>query len=187
MIKPALDAFKAELQKAFPDVKKIFTSWPSPSQKMIYPYFLIFNGRARVNRAQYKEVARMDNGSILYNLGWFDMAIDLNYLSKDADEEDKFAVIEKMADFFGTDLSLSVMKESEVSRDIAYQVAGQDVKANVLIEGYQADESGPDLQAGDRRIIFNLSMYAPRLSIQSPAVWTGYKITPFISEKQKIT
>ena len=187
MIKPALDAFKSELASAFPDVEKIYTSWPTTEDKEIYPYFLIFNGRARVHRAQYKEVAKLPQNKILYNLGWFEMTIDLNYLSREGEEEDKFTVIEKMADFFGTDLSLSVMRESEVSRDIAYQVAGQDVKANVLIEGYQADESGPDLQAGDRRVIFNLSMYAPRLKIEAPAVWTGYRIDPHISERQTIS
>ena len=115
------------------------------------------------------------------------MAIDLNYLSREGKEEDKFEVLEKIADFFGTDLALNGQREAEISRDVTYTIAGQQVTANIQIEGYQADESGPDLQAGDRRLIFNLSMFAPRLKIEEPAIWRDYRLDANIGEKVGIS
>ena len=174
MIKTALDAFKELLRTSFPEVKAIYTSWPSPDIREVYPYFLIFSGRVRYRRSQSNVISQISANKQLFSRGYQEVLIDLNYLSKTAEEDDKFDVIEKMTSVLGT------------SRDIPYMAHGSNFSCNIQYGGYQADESGPDLRVGDRRVIFNLNMLAPWFEVRETGRWRGYAISPAISEKTEI-
>ena len=181
MIKLATDALRDALEDTFTGLKGIYNNWPGPEVKEQYPYMVVFMNRANVERMPYRLVKTLTDNSKLYSSGYFNIDLDVNYLARGGQIEDQAAVLDRMSDFFNINLSLSNLKETETSRDIPYEIQNYTATANVRLLNISLDQTGPDLQPGDRRSIFSLNMDAPRLKIENPTQWRSYKIDPVIS------
>ena len=187
MIKLATKALRDALAATFTDLKGIYNNWPGPEIQERYPYMVVFTHRANVERLQYNELATLTDNSKLYGTGYWNVDLDVNYLSQEGSLEDQADVVDKMSDFFNINLTGGKMIESEASRDIEYDIQNYTAKANVRLVDIALDQRGPDLQPGDRRSVFTLNMFAPRLKIETPGIWTKVVLEPHISEKEQIS
>ena len=189
MIKPFLTQLQTELKQEFPELgDRVYNNWPGPEVQEEYPYMVAFAGRATRERLEHRKIKEFSDNSILYSTGYYQMAVDLNYLASEGELDDQLELVDKMSDFFDIDLKINTQKESEVSRDISYLIRDYTATANVRFNGFELDQTGPDLQSGDRRAVFHLSCYVPKLKVTKPGVWTSVKLEPVdISERQKIT
>ena len=189
MIKPFLKQLNTELKEEFTELgDRVYNNWPGPEQQEEYPYMVVFSGRAPTERFQYKKLREFTDKTMLYSLGYYRMFVDVNYLAAEGEVDDQLDLVDKMSDFFSIDLRFNVQKESEVSRDFSYTIKeNYKATANVKLNGFELDQTGVDLQKGDRRSIFHLSCYVPRLKITKPGIYTGVVLDPVdISEKQNI-
>ena len=196
MINPFLTQLKNELKREFPELgDRIYNNWPAPEVKEKYPYMVVFSDRGKLENLQHRKIKEFPDKSILYSTGYYKLAVDLNYLASEGELDNQLELVDKMREFFDIDLRLNTQKESEVSRDFSYLISSDNKPvrdytaiANARFNGFELDQTGPDLQSGDRRAIFHLSCYVPTFKITEPGVWTSVKLEPVdISERQKIT
>ena len=180
MIQNATKALRDEIARVFPKITAIYNNWPGPEVREVYPYIVIFTNRANLMRTQYQLLEKKQDGTIVFASGYWELLMDLNYLAREGELSDQGALTEKIQNFFNVDIPAG--KESEVSRDISFMVGDYQAKSTVNLLNFAYDQRGPDLQPGDRRSVFSLSMYVPRIVVQSPRKWSRYEISPEISE-----
>lgn len=186
MLKLALQALIDSMKSAFPEVEnRIYKNWPGPEIKETYPYMVIFAPRISIERLEYRFLKKFDNGDSLYSTGYFSGDVDVNYLAREGQEDDQADQIDKLSDFFNVDFNLGQEKKTtEVSRDIPYKVRDYDTSANFRFLDVSTIQEGPDIKKGDRRSIFMLSMYAPRLKVVQPPEFKRYELDVVVSEKR---
>ena len=183
MLSLATKALRDELNKFFPELKgRIYSNWPGLEKQEVYPYIVVFSNRASIERLEYEEIGAMEDGSTLFSTGYWDVRIDVNYLSKEGLLSDQESLVDKISDFFNIQLTKPPLRPSEVSRDILYHVGKYLITANVVLNNINLIQDGVDIKRGDRRSIAELSMHAPRLKIEKPQRWKSYKIEAEVSE-----
>ena len=183
MFKLATKALREALKNFFPELEgRVYNNWPGPEVQEIYPYMVVFTSNAMPERLEYEEVEKLTDGKTLFSTGYWKARVDVNYLAKEGLIEDQEALVDKISDFFNVQVTRPPMRESEISIDLKYQIQNHTAVANVRLIEINLDQTGPDLQAGDRRAIVSLEMYAPRFKVEAPKRWSGYKIEAEVKE-----
>ena len=174
MVKNALSALNTKLKDFF-KINEVYNFWPGPDVKAKYPYMTVLLVTSNLVKWSPKQVDKTTAGFV-FSVGQQEVRIDIHYLSIEGEIDDQIGIIDKMSDFFGSQVNkgyLSLDLSSNSSREIA----------NIRLLSHSIDDTGINIAMGERRIIFHTEMDIPQFITSSLPTLRRIDIDAKIAEK----
>ena len=175
MLTTAFNSIRDEFKRHFPNLK-IFLNWPTPAQRVQYPYLTIItaNQNQEAWGEQYLNTINRDGKKFqVYNIGEWRCRLDISYFASPTEDLNSFIDVFNATFYTGARDNLS-------NRNLIIEFGDQYYeRLNLKYLSYLLEQQPYPLQTGSgRRAIFQCMASIPDLTYQEIPVMTEPKLDP---------